>query len=117
MPSRAKCKTMVGPGKKYKSMADCLSYGGKKMAKTQKAGTSAKEEQNMVQIDSSQQRVIGLVTCKHHALVFSQINATARAGRKPQECINMYTLPSYMSMKRCKNEKELDTKEKLLLCQ
>ena len=50
MPSRAKCKTMVGPGKKYKSMADCLSYGGKKMGKTQKAGTSAKEEQNMVQM-------------------------------------------------------------------
>ena len=40
---------MVGPGKKYKSMADCMSYGGKKMGKTQKAGTSAKEEQNMVQ--------------------------------------------------------------------
>ena len=50
MPSKAKCKTMVGPGKKYKSMADCLSYGGKKMGKTQKAGTSAKEEQNMVQM-------------------------------------------------------------------
>ena len=50
MPSRAKCKTMVGPGKKYKSMADCMSYGGKKMGKTQKAGTSAKEEQNMVQM-------------------------------------------------------------------
>tara|TARA_R100000005_G_C4935431_1_gene162422 strand:- start:149 stop:376 length:228 start_codon:yes stop_codon:yes gene_type:complete len=49
MPSRAKCKTMVGPGKKYKSMADCMSYGGKKMGKPQKAGTSAKEEQNMVQ--------------------------------------------------------------------
>lgn len=31
-------------------MADCLSYGGKKMGKTQKAGTSAKEEQNMVQM-------------------------------------------------------------------
>ena len=50
MPSKAKCKSMVGPGKKYKSMADCMSYGGKKMGKTQKAGTSAKEEQNMVQM-------------------------------------------------------------------
>tara|TARA_Y100000401_G_scaffold76111_1_gene61919 strand:+ start:423 stop:650 length:228 start_codon:yes stop_codon:yes gene_type:complete len=48
MPSKAKCKTMVGPGKKYKSMADCMSYGGKKMGKTQKAGTSAKAEQDMV---------------------------------------------------------------------
>ena len=51
MPSRAKCKSMVGPGKKYKSMADCMSYGGKKMGKTQKAGTSAKEEQNRVGMD------------------------------------------------------------------
>ena len=29
-------------------MADCMSYGGKKMGKPQKAGTSAKEEQNRV---------------------------------------------------------------------
>ena len=50
MPSREKCKTMVGPGKKYESMADCLSYGRKKMGKTQKAGTSAKEERNMVEM-------------------------------------------------------------------
>ena len=48
MPSKAKCKTMVGPGKKYKSMSDCMSYGGKKMGKAQKAGTSAKSEQDMV---------------------------------------------------------------------
>jgi hypothetical protein len=48
MPSRMKCKTMVGPGKKYKSMKDCMSYGGKKMGKTQKAGTSSKSEQDMV---------------------------------------------------------------------
>jgi hypothetical protein len=33
MPSKAMCKTMVGPGKKYKSMADCMSYGGKKMGR------------------------------------------------------------------------------------
>jgi hypothetical protein len=39
---------MVGPGKKYKSMEDCMSYGGKKMGKTQKAGTSSKSEQDMV---------------------------------------------------------------------
>ena len=48
MPSKEKCKTMVGPGKKYKSMSDCMSYGGKKMGKAQKAGTSAKAEQDMV---------------------------------------------------------------------
>ena len=48
MPSKAMCKTMVGPGKKYKSMADCMSYGGKKMGKTQKAGTSAKAKKDMV---------------------------------------------------------------------
>ena len=48
MPSKEKCKTMVGPGKKYKSMSDCMSYGGKKMCKAQKAGTSAKAEQDMV---------------------------------------------------------------------
>jgi hypothetical protein len=29
-------------------MADCMSYGGKKMGKTQKAGTSAKAEKDMV---------------------------------------------------------------------
>ena len=33
MPSPMKCKTMVGPGKKYKTMSECLSYGGKKMGK------------------------------------------------------------------------------------
>lgn len=48
MPSRIECKAMVGPGKKYKSMEDCMSYGGKKMGKTQKAGTSSKSEQDMV---------------------------------------------------------------------
>ena len=48
MPSKAKCKTMVGPGKKYKSMSDCMSYGGKKMGKTQKPMASAKAEQDMV---------------------------------------------------------------------
>lgn len=36
MPSKAKCKTMVGPGKKYKSMSDCMSYGSKKMGKKMK---------------------------------------------------------------------------------
>ena len=47
MPSKAKCKTMVGPGKKYKSMADCMSYGGKKMGKTQKAvGTAMAKSKN-----------------------------------------------------------------------
>ena len=48
MPSKAKCKTgwkSMG----YKSMVDCMSYGDKKMSKPQKAGTSAKAEQNMVQ--------------------------------------------------------------------
>tara|TARA_R110001592_G_scaffold231000_1_gene488041 strand:+ start:2824 stop:3051 length:228 start_codon:yes stop_codon:yes gene_type:complete len=48
MPSKSKCKSMVGSGKKYKTMADCMSYGGKKMGKTQKAGTSSKSEQDMV---------------------------------------------------------------------
>jgi hypothetical protein len=33
MPSPMKCKTMVGPGKKYKTMSECLSYGGNKMKK------------------------------------------------------------------------------------
>ena len=37
MPSRIQCKTMVGPGKKYQTMAECLSYGGKKMAKMGKS--------------------------------------------------------------------------------
>ena len=46
MPSKAMCKTMVGPGKKYKSMADCMSYGGKKMGKTQKAGTAMAKSKN-----------------------------------------------------------------------
>ncbi len=36
MPSRMKCKTMVGPGKKYKTMSECLSYGGMKMGKVKK---------------------------------------------------------------------------------
>ena len=36
MPSPMKCKTMVGPGKKYKTMDECLSYGGKKMGKMKK---------------------------------------------------------------------------------
>ena len=47
MPSKAKCKTgwkKMG----YKSASDCMSYGKKKMGKTQKAGTSAKAEQDMV---------------------------------------------------------------------
>ena len=34
----------------YKSMSDCMSYGEKKMGKPQQAGTSAKAEQNMVQM-------------------------------------------------------------------
>ena len=43
MPSKAKCK--VGwKAMGYKSMSDCASYGKKKM--TQKAGTSAKQEQD-----------------------------------------------------------------------
>jgi hypothetical protein len=48
MPSKAKCKMMVGPGKKYKTMSECMSYGGKKMGKTQKPMASAKAEQDMV---------------------------------------------------------------------
>jgi len=48
MPSKSKCKSMVGLGKKYKTMSDCMSYGGKKMGKTQKAGTSSKSERDMV---------------------------------------------------------------------
>tara|TARA_R100000900_G_scaffold66503_1_gene53269 strand:+ start:263 stop:490 length:228 start_codon:yes stop_codon:yes gene_type:complete len=48
MPSKAKCKVMVGPGKKYKTMSECMNYGEKKMGKAQKAGTSAKLEQDMV---------------------------------------------------------------------
>jgi hypothetical protein len=48
MPSKEKCKTMVGPGKKYKTMDDCLSYNDKKMGKTQKAGTSKKDQKRMV---------------------------------------------------------------------
>ena len=36
MPRPMKCKTMVGPGKKYKTMDECLSYGGKKMGKMKK---------------------------------------------------------------------------------
>ena len=47
MPSKAMCKTMVGPGKKYKSMADCMSYGGKKMGKTQKARMKNRIKKNM----------------------------------------------------------------------
>ena len=39
---------MVGPGKKYKTMSECMSYGGKKMGKTQKPMASAKAEQDMV---------------------------------------------------------------------
>tara|TARA_R100000005_G_C4935431_1_gene162423 strand:- start:376 stop:537 length:162 start_codon:yes stop_codon:yes gene_type:complete len=41
MPSPMKCKTMVGPGKKYKTMSECLSYGGKKMGKMKKGGAVA----------------------------------------------------------------------------
>ena len=49
MPSKEKCK--VGWKKMgYTSMADCMSYGEKKMGKPQQAGTSAKAEQNMVQM-------------------------------------------------------------------
>ena len=40
MPSKAKCKTMVGPGKKYKSMSDCMSYGSKKRGKDPATQTS-----------------------------------------------------------------------------
>lgn len=50
MPSKAKCK-MGWKKMGYKSMSDCMSYGEKKMGKTQKAGTSAKEEQNRVGMD------------------------------------------------------------------
>ena len=37
MPGKAQCKMMVGPGKKYKTMSECLSYGGKKMGKMGKS--------------------------------------------------------------------------------
>ena len=47
MPSKAKCK-MGWKKMGYKSMSDCMSYGEKKMGKAQKAGTSAKAEQDMV---------------------------------------------------------------------
>ena len=47
MPSKAMCKTMVGPGKKYKSMADCMSYGGKKMAKSKNARMKNRIKKNM----------------------------------------------------------------------
>ena len=47
MPSKAKCQ-MGWKKMGYKSMSDCMSYGEKKMGKPQKAGTSAKAEQNMV---------------------------------------------------------------------
>ena len=49
MPSKAKCQ-MGWKKMGYKSMSDCTSYGEKKMGKPQKAGTSAKAEQNMVQM-------------------------------------------------------------------
>ena len=49
MPSKAKCQ-MGWKKMGYKSMSDCMSYGDKKMGKPQKAGTSAKAEQNMVQM-------------------------------------------------------------------
>ena len=49
MPSKAKCQ-MGWKKMGYKSMSDCMSYGEKKMGKPQKAGTSAKAEQNMVQM-------------------------------------------------------------------
>ena len=49
MPSKAKCK-MGWKKMGYKSMSDCMSYGEKKMGKPQQAGTSAKAEQNMVQM-------------------------------------------------------------------
>tara|TARA_R110000803_G_scaffold40778_5_gene87826 strand:- start:22553 stop:22876 length:324 start_codon:yes stop_codon:yes gene_type:complete len=31
MPSKEKCKKMVGKGKKYSNMKDCISYGKKKV--------------------------------------------------------------------------------------
>tara|TARA_R110002072_G_scaffold300435_1_gene477950 strand:- start:627 stop:776 length:150 start_codon:yes stop_codon:yes gene_type:complete len=40
MPGKAACKLMVGKGKKYKTMAECMSYGGKKMGKKMKKGGS-----------------------------------------------------------------------------
>ena len=49
MPSKAKCQ-MGWKKMGYKSMSDCMSYGEKKMGKPQNAGTSAKAEQNMVQM-------------------------------------------------------------------
>ena len=49
MPSKAKCQ-MGWKKMGYKSMSDCMSYGEKKMGKPQQAGTSAKAEQNMVQM-------------------------------------------------------------------
>ena len=55
MPSKAKCKTgwkKMG----YKSASDCMSYGKKKMAKTQKAGTSAKSEQDKVGWDMAKSK-------------------------------------------------------------
>ena len=49
MPSKAKCKIMVSEGE-YKNMKDCMSYG-KKMSKTQKADTSAKDQSAKVGMD------------------------------------------------------------------
>ena len=36
------CKTMVGPGKKYQTMEECLSYGKKKMGKMDEMKKKAK---------------------------------------------------------------------------
>ena len=58
MPSKAKCKMMVGPGKKYKTMSECMSYGGKKMGKTQKPMASAKAEQDMVGTAMAKSKIV-----------------------------------------------------------
>ena len=54
MPSITKCKNWKSMG--YKSASDCMSYGKKKMAKTQKAGTSAKDEQSKVGWDMAKSK-------------------------------------------------------------
>ncbi len=40
MPGKAACKLMVGKGKKYKTMAECMNYGPKKMGKKMKKSES-----------------------------------------------------------------------------